>query len=151
MFENVSWQKISRCRSSTKKGKMNTSQSFIISDATGVPREQQFHSNESPALIFALYAGIALYHLLNSGVSYRSQGGLKTKVRTHTCFHRLILTKSTALPYHAVAGIIEVLLLYSGTRCSMFSAAACLIHSITGLLLVKNLRKGYSTITSKAA
>lgn len=52
-----------------------------------------------------------------------------------------------ALPWHALAGIVEILLFYSGAQCSILAVAACLVHSISGLMLVKNLRKGYSVIT----
>ncbi|PLB48641.1 hypothetical protein P170DRAFT_474994 [Aspergillus steynii IBT 23096] len=88
---------------------------------------QRIYTNDSDTIILSLYIIFFLYHVQNKGTSYRS-------------YH-------PALPWHTAAGATEVVLYYLGFRCSLMAVAACLIHSWTALMLVKNLRNGYPPLT----
>ncbi|KAF2843264.1 hypothetical protein M501DRAFT_1012621 [Patellaria atrata CBS 101060] len=89
--------------------------------------ETHVYKSDPNILLCFLYFIFTVYHAGNKGKSYRAT--------------------NKALSYHTVAGIVELLLYYGGYQISVISLAACLVHSISGMMLVKNLRKGYPTLT----
>ncbi|KAF9894906.1 hypothetical protein FE257_004528 [Aspergillus nanangensis] len=88
---------------------------------------QRIRTNDSDTLIISLYIVFGIYHMMNKGDSYRQH--------------------HPALSWHSMAGSIEIILYYLGFRCSLVAVAACLVHSWTGLMLVKHLKNGYPPLT----
>ncbi|GES64685.1 hypothetical protein ATEIFO6365_0009017400 [Aspergillus terreus] len=91
---------------------------------------QRIHTNDSDTIVLPLYIVLFLYHMTNRGTSYR--------------------TYHPALPWHSIAGTVEIILYYLGFRCSLMAVVACFVHSWTALMLVKNLQNGYPPLTRPA-
>ncbi|PTU16983.1 hypothetical protein P175DRAFT_0447294 [Aspergillus ochraceoroseus IBT 24754] len=88
------------------------------------------HTNDSSFILLGLYTTFFFYHLVNRGVSYRGH-------------HK-------ALSWHILGGSMEIILYYGGFNCSLLSIAGTLMHSVTSLILVKNLPNGYPPHTRPA-